>query len=589
MQYLGMSEMDLSKISASDLMLYALANISGNGDVEGGYAARWGSNPVNTFPKPKNGATLDPEIPNPITAAYPSLFPYGIGGLEAEREVSVPFETHVKWALQYHDKRFRTHHSFVFYTFSIIQRRQALRSARVQMNRRDFLRDAQQLSTLTLQDLKQAEEEEAQHKPITNRTVKTLRKHLQTMGGKVMGSDNARSSYRPMIWGTTTMMGMPSLWITINPHDIDDPIAQVFCGEDIDLDKFVKTLGPDSTARAKNIAKDPYAAAKFFRCIILAVLTTLFGIDASGQTVKSSVGIFGRMAAYFGVVEAQGRGTLHLHMICWLCNAPTMEEMKFLLCTANFREKLKMFIKANIRSHIEGTTDASSVKAIPRVPSLAYSRPIDPDTDTYNQDRIEFERGFARTQQIHTCTKPGDPGCMKKDGRTGQYRCKRRAPFPLSPEDVVHEDGQWKSKRLYGYLNSWNPSIAESVRANHDLKLLTNGEETKDTAWYMTTYATKKQGASYNSSAVLATAVAYHQENNTYIGNILESSRLMLFRCLNMLGRQMELSGPQAVSYLMGWGDTFRSHEYIPIYWGSMISALNQIYPGIGTKSDDAR
>ena len=35
------------------------------------------------------------------------------------------------------------------------------------------------------------------------------------------------------------MKGPPSLWITINPSDTRDPIAQVFAGEKIDMDDFV--------------------------------------------------------------------------------------------------------------------------------------------------------------------------------------------------------------------------------------------------------------------------------------------------------------------------------------------------------------
>ncbi len=43
--------------------------------------------------------------------------------------------------------------------------------------------------------------------------------------------------------------------------------------------------------------------------------------------VKSGAGVFGRVRAYFGAVEAQGRGSLHLHMLLWLANVPTWEEM----------------------------------------------------------------------------------------------------------------------------------------------------------------------------------------------------------------------------------------------------------------------
>ncbi|KIO01480.1 hypothetical protein M404DRAFT_961993 [Pisolithus tinctorius Marx 270] len=64
-----------------------------------------------------------------------------------------------------------------------------------------------------------------------------------------------------MIWGTCLMLGGPLLWLTINPVDLHNPIAQVFAGENIDLNQFNAQLGPDSNQHAENIAANPYAAA----------------------------------------------------------------------------------------------------------------------------------------------------------------------------------------------------------------------------------------------------------------------------------------------------------------------------------------
>lgn len=127
------------------------------------------------------------------------------------------------------------------------------------------------------------------------------------------------------------MLNPPSLWITINPCDLHDPIAQVFAGEHIDLDKFDSLLGPSKEKHAENIASDPYAAAKFFHFTIQTILEMLFGVTISGNRVLSTNGIFGWVSAYFSVVESQARATLHLHMMLWLLEAPSMEEMEMLL------------------------------------------------------------------------------------------------------------------------------------------------------------------------------------------------------------------------------------------------------------------
>ena len=74
--------------------------------------------------------------------------------------------------------------------------------------------------------------------------------------------------------------GPPSLWLTINPADTQDPIAQVLCDQEINLDRFdTFDLKPSDTA----IANDPYAAASFFHMIINTVLECLIGIKPSSQ------------------------------------------------------------------------------------------------------------------------------------------------------------------------------------------------------------------------------------------------------------------------------------------------------------------
>ena len=69
-----------------------------------------------------------------------------------------------------------------------------------------------------------------------------------------------------------------SIWLTINPDDLHDPIAQVFVGEQIDLDAFQSHIGPDAFHRACNVAQDPCAAAEFFHFIVQTIFETLFQV-----------------------------------------------------------------------------------------------------------------------------------------------------------------------------------------------------------------------------------------------------------------------------------------------------------------------
>jgi len=115
-----------------------------------------------------------------------------------------------------------------------------------------------------------------------------------------------------------------SLWLTINPCNLHDPMAQLFAGQDIDLDRFVATAGPYKEDRAINIANDPYASVLFFKSIITLVLETLFGVRASDRKITREKGVLGFVIAS---VESQNRGSLYAHMLLWLVDAPTNDEM----------------------------------------------------------------------------------------------------------------------------------------------------------------------------------------------------------------------------------------------------------------------
>jgi hypothetical protein len=74
----------------------------------------------------------------------------------------------------------------------------------------------------------------------------------------------------------------------------------------------------------------------------------------------------------------------------------------------------------------------------------------------------------------------------------------------------IDKSGDWNPKHLYGYLNNWCLPLLQSLRAKHDIKLITNGEEMKDIAWYITKYVAKNQKESSNTLALLAKMFAYH-------------------------------------------------------------------------------
>lgn len=82
-------------------------------------------------------------------------------------------------------------------------------------------------------------------------------------------------------------------------------------------------------------------------------------------------------------------------------------------------------------------------------------------------------------------------------------------------------------------------------------------------------------------SAVMAQAFAYHLDRPkaAYVDHLRDQQRLLLFRLVHAINREQELAAPMVISYLMGWGDVFRSHTYTPIYWSSVVGALCRSFP----------
>lgn len=536
---------------------------------------------VNEYPRLVKGTkrrwTGGAEEPNHLLAAFPVLFPYGLGGFEVDREQAVSYEQHSRWALLYDDKRFRVDLQFVFQVFGVQMKWQVFTHTCVQIKRSSYKKHAAAIAQLTAVDFAKASEEEANHVHFSNPTVQLFRGHLTALRSSVMGTDESRRAIRAQIWGCTLVNGPPALWITINPSDIHDPIAQFLVGEDIDLDNFLPDLGPDRQTRAYNIAEDPFAACEFFHTVVASMLEHLFGISGGNHTGRSHVkrrpGVLGTVQAYNGTVEAQMRGMLHLHLMVWLAGAPTSQEMSDLLQREEFREKLRLWIQQHITADIAGMS-AADIEGASADSACSFSRPLDPRSDDFHTSRGTVVRRLATSLQVHSCK---GRGCLKRIN--GKLRCKRRAPFECAPAAWVSEAGEWGPARLHAMVVAFNPEILLNIRCNHDIKLLTNAHNTSGISWYITFYATKKQQNSGNASAVLARRLAYHQLQQVRDPDVDELNRKMINRCANALSREQEFSAPEVIGYLMGWGDRYISHHYVTIYWDSIIYSLKARFP----------
>ena len=183
-----------------------------------------------------------------------------------------------------------------------------------------------------------------------------------------------------------------------------------------------------------------------------------------------------------------------------------------------------------------------------------------------------------RLNQIHTCWVGA---CLSYYGGGAIIKCKCCMPWLLSDVDNVDEKGNWKIQQTYGYVNNYNPDLLVALWCNQDIKLLMNREDTKHLMWYISNCATKGQKSVYNMSSLIVKYATYQFSNMEDVLDTWEHTCNLLFHCLHATNQEAEQSGPQVVSYLMGWGDRYLSHWFIALYWGGVKGHLMQWFPDL--------
>jgi hypothetical protein len=307
--------------------------------------------PVNEF----NNPDLFPMM-------YPTLFPYGIGGPENKaRRTPLSFKNHIKHFFTLNDQRFQEHYSFLFTAFNMLQRRALLLRTSLEVKRNNFDRIAAQFGTVSSAVVHTVAERVAKGDSVTannaeERRVPALMKEVNIITSHVPGSAQSKFLRRNEIRALMMEMGMPSFYNTINPADIYHPMVKFLAGSEIDLQNLRPQDIADTYVQARAIAKNPSLTARFLNRYMKAVISTLLGYDPKQENTEG--GVLGVCEAYYGCVEAQGRGSLHCHMMVWIASALNPDQMKARALAnggdADFQRRLIAYRDDVISNHVPG-------------------------------------------------------------------------------------------------------------------------------------------------------------------------------------------------------------------------------------------
>ena len=515
---------------------------------------------------------------------YPTLYPYGCGGFEDKRRnKAVSLKAHVKHLFSLSDKRFQTHYSFLFTVFNILQRRELLLQTSLKVKKSAFAKFAKEFSMVSSEAVGEVLQRVEKGERVTasteeERRVFRLMKEVNLVTAKIPGSSASRVSMRNEIRALTITHGMPTFYITVNPADTHNPIVKFLSGADIKIDEMLEDEIPKVWEQSMLISSNPSLGAKFFNLYLKAFLRTVLGYTGSDVNIEG--GILGTVKAHYGCVEAQGRGSLHCHMLVWIEGALNPDEIRDkVMANAEWGKELLAYLDDTI-------TNTVPVDPVPNFKTDFDDK--DPCTlrgadlsDENLQRRLalrakDVSRLAERVQRhrhSHTCYKYYKPGEERK--------CR----FDLSDENVRREStidperGSISLRCLDGLVNNFNMTMLEAIRCNMDIQFVGSGKSAKAMIYYVTDYITKSQLKTHIAYAALQVAVHKCEQLDDDSKDYVHSSKRLLQKCAYALVSHQELSAQQVVSYLLDYEDHFTSHSYSNLYWPSFERFVDREMP----------
>ncbi|KAJ7441884.1 hypothetical protein FB451DRAFT_1058020 [Mycena latifolia] len=352
-------------------------------------------------------------------------------------------------------------------------------------------------------------------------------------------------------------------------------------------------------------------------------------------------GLFGHTDAFYGTVEQQGRLTLHLHLLLWIRNALSPQEIRNRIMdpTSSFRVKLIAYLESchqaefisggleDVRTNI--TVDLKAERKmegfpsyippthrLPLAPPKICNRSQCPGLCRQCRKFTEWWAGFSQEtddlilrsnlhDHFHSVEdeislaqkknwrdkKPSKTRRNKVQERKGcltKYNvCRARFPRTVVPESVVDQDGHISVRHVEPMLNTFNPILTYFSRCNTDVMSLLSGTAVKAVISYVSDYVSKVALKSYQLFASVFQVFDSSSEMLRGDANNHERSRHLVRKMVNSLSTKMEIGSPMASMYVLGHPDHYASHMYVPFRWRSYTLFVNKFWLADDMIDDD--
>lgn len=523
--------------------------------------------------------------PTLYSSAFPWLFPYGLGSVENKNiMVKVSAKVHKGHLLLYHDKRFQRDRLFSLFAFNHEQIKDSTTAGFILTKQTNFQDICDRISNLDHDVLQDITQQYAKGEHVTPETAEEkncfqLLNDLDKVAEKVDGSLTSKRHMRNELWSLVNFKGAPSWFLTFSPADNFHPLCLYYADTE---EQFIPKIHTPAE-RYKLIAHNPVAGARFFHTMVQLFVKHVLGVNTDHP------GIFGKTTAYYGTVEQQGRLTLHLHMLIWIENSLSPQEIRNRIMdpTSDFQRKMIEYLEnAHMGEYIENSLDEVKEAINDREMQTGYVNPTEllPDSppaicqcsidscinckqyQDWKEDYNSTVNDILFRIHKHKCSKEG---CLKNKHNA----CKARFPRQIFDSSMVDPlSGAICIKHKEPMLNTFNPVMPYLLRCNSDATSLLSGTAIKSTISYVTDYITK---SSLNTHVIFESVKTIFQKCPELLGDIgsaANKSRQLLTKLCNSLVSKLEIGAPMASMYLLGNPDHYTSHKFVNFYWRAFVN-----------------
>jgi hypothetical protein len=499
--------------------------------------------------------------PGYYACLFPVLFPLGIGTPNCKRPSPLPLKHFVKRSLSIESSCFRDNALWLFLCFDQLRQIEIFSSLKVRLDKMPFS-TLSDIKNLTLDQIQEAITLKNQgHTLPDGHPTKPLMTALRLSGGELEYTQEFRGTARDEILATIIQHGSPSLYITISPADHKHILSYAFSNKTYEFDP--NNLPPalfDTNFRNKLAAEHPVDNSQFFHVIIREIIGSLFGFERPDQS-----GIFGPVQTYYGMVESQNRGTLHIHMLLWLKGAPSPDDLyRKLQNDTSFQRRLFNYLDQIINQDLSYFPPYSQESEHSSESPVAYN-PLFPPQYLHTPSLLAHLHKAIKEFQTHTHMAT----CFKNRSE----RCRMRKPSPLYDEPIFDPaTGEIHQRRLHGMINAFNTYLTLIANSNTDIQFLLKTKSCLSVMYYITNYITKNTDGVNNYYAIMHAAKASVINNpiTTIIPGLSSLQlhvRALLIRIHSMLNSANQICSNIVATMLLGLPMSYKFDEYVIYFY----------------------